>query len=139
KKDGTKLTDEEDSELDKDLEKKLDSDSHREALRDNRPSMAQIRGKFIPDLINSGYHQEINHVIYGHTHSSLIDLIKKKFAPKEAQISVEFEAEGLSISNPGAWQHVEKPSFLEIYTDWTVHPNNVEKKVGDIEKIIDRK
>ncbi|MFX1420270.1 MAG: hypothetical protein ACFE9N_15260, partial [Promethearchaeota archaeon] len=134
----TKLTDEEDSELDKVLEKKLDSDSHREALRDNKPSMAQIRKKFIPDLINSGYHQEINHVIYGHTHSSLIELIKREFASKEAQISVEFETEKFSISNPGAWQHVKKPSFLEIYTDWTVHPNKVKKFIGDMEKIKDR-
>ena len=122
---------------------KCESDEHREAIRDNQECINEIVN-FIPNLMKSGYYDPINHVIYGHTHDRLRPISKwfqigAQPQKQQYQIEVEYLEHKYSISNTGAWQHVKKPSFIEIHTDWKVIPKVIPIVIGDVEQVINRK
>lgn len=121
---------------------KCKSENHREAIRENEESIKKIV-EFLPDLISMGYDVPINHVIYGHTHDTLRPVEKwfsREVQPSinQFQVDIESEERKFSISNTGAWQHVEKPSFIEIHTDWKVNTQEIPTKIQKVEKIIER-
>lgn len=119
---------------------KYQSDMKREEIKTNEPFISTITENFLPDLYDRGYPNRINHVIYGHTHykvfSALRDILRRERKETE-QYQTQVEPE-LSISNTGAWQHVLKPSFIEIRTDMKVYPGFVPLQTKKVEKIINR-
>ncbi|KKN12285.1 hypothetical protein LCGC14_1017970 [marine sediment metagenome] len=126
--------------LDKDVNLKKKSDMHREAIRDNQGCIKKIV-KFIPKFVNNGI--PINHVIYGHTHDKLRPLARLfnrrvQPSPNQFQFEVDLQPSKFLISNTGAWQHVKKPSFIEIHSDWEVKPQTVPLKLSEVEQIIKR-
>jgi len=128
--------------VDEDVNIKCKSEIHREAIRENKESINKIV-EFLPDLINMGYKVPINQVIYGHTHDRLRPVEKwysRGVQPSQQQFQVEVVSEEhkFSISNTGAWQHVKKPSFIEIHTDWKVSTRVIPIEIRKIEKIIKR-
>ena len=115
---------------------------HREAIRENRKTIDKII-KYLPFLENLGYTEPINHVIYGHTHDRLRPIEKmysREIQPSQQQFQVEVvtEEKKFLISNTGAWQHVKKPSFVEIHSNWKVNTKVIPIEIRKIEKIIDR-
>lgn len=126
--------------LKKELNIKLESENHREVIRDNQGSINNIV-KFIPNFVNNGI--PISHVIYGHTHDRLRPISKwfdtqVQPSPNQFQVQVVSQQSKFSISNTGAWQHVKKPSFIEIHTDWKVNPQVVPLEISKVEEIIKR-
>ena len=126
--------------LKKELNIKWESENHREDIRDNQGCINNIV-KIIPNFVNNGI--PINHVIYGHTHDrlrSISKLFNRQVQPgqQQFQFQVVSQQSKFSISNTGAWQHVKKPSFIEIHTDWKVIPRVVPLEIGKVEQIIKR-
>ena len=140
KKKKYQLTGKEKQQVDKEVNIKWESDNHREAIRDNAGCINNIVN-FIPRLVNNGI--PINHVIYGHTHDRLRPTVKwfrrgVQLSQQQFQVQVVSQQSKFSISNTGAWQHVKKPSFIEIHTDWKVNSQEVPLEIGKVEKIIKR-
>lgn len=80
------------------------SEIKRDRIKENDNYNKEIIDTFLPKLEEEGYSSKITHIIYGHTHQY----------QEETKIDNK-----ILIVNTGAWQHVDKPSFVEIYLDGT--------------------
>ena len=127
--------------LDNNLKIKWDSDQHREAIRENQGCINNIAST-IPNYVNNGI--PISHVIFGHTHDKLRPTPKwynahVRESPNQFQVQVFNEQGQFEISNTGAWQHVKKPSYIEILFDWKVQPPRTGSvELQKVEKVVRR-
>ncbi|MFX1338728.1 MAG: hypothetical protein ACFFDK_08975, partial [Promethearchaeota archaeon] len=70
---------------------------HKAAIKDNREFNNVIKESYIDDFLKLG----ITHIIYGHSHT------------KQDDITIN----GVPVLNPGGWQQVSEPGFIEIHSN----------------------
>jgi len=83
----------------------------------NEVYIKQIRKKFFPKLAKEGYEDELNNIIFGHTHKDTDEpvFLENKYTDKKWKAD---------IVNAGAWQQIDLPTSFEINTngDIDVYP-----------------